>query len=95
MNITGIREALYRTNNNDWYIIVNTDIADFKLTAISGLKAPVDNTTAQVWFQINSQVGVPNGSFSFTLAATKAEHTVTIPAGTVLGEYTLQKDFVF
>ena len=95
VNITGIREALYRTNNNDWYIIVNTDIADFKLTAISGLKAPVDNTTAQVWFQINSQVGVPNGSFSFTLAATKAEHTVTIPAGTVLGEYTLQKDFVF
>ena len=95
VNITGIREALYRTNNNDWYIIVNTDIADFKLTAISGLKAPVDNTTAQVWFQINSQVGVPNGSFSFTLAATKAEHTITIPAGTVLGEYTLQKDFVF
>ena len=95
VNITGIREALYRTSNNDWYIIVNTDIADFKLTAISGLKAPVDDTTAQVWFQINSQVGVPNGSFSFTLAATKAEHTVTIPAGTALGEYTLQKDFVF
>ena len=95
VNITGIREALYRTNNNDWYIIVNTDIADFKLTAISGLKAPVDETTAQVWFQINSQVGVPNGSFSFTLATNKAEHTVTIPAGTALGEYTLQKDFVF
>ena len=95
VNITGIREALYRTNNNDWYIIVNTDIADFKLTAISGLKAPVDETTAQVWFQINSQLGVPNGSFSLTLATNKAEHTVTIPAGTALGEYTLQKDFVF
>ena len=95
VSITGIRESMYRPNNNDWYIILNTNIADFKLTAISGIKAPVDSTTAQVWFQINSQLGVPAGSFSFTIAANKAEHTVTIPAGTVLGEYTLQEDFVF
>ena len=95
VSITGIREGLYRTNNNDWYIILNTNIADFKLTAISGIKAPVDSATAQVWFQINSQLGVPAGSFSFTIAASKSEHTVTIPAGTVLGEYTLQEDFVF
>ena len=95
VSITGIRESMYRPNNNDWYIILNTNVADFKLTAISGLKAPVDDTTAQVWFQINSQLGVPAGSFSFTIAASKAEHTVTIPAGTVLGEYTLKEDFVF
>ena len=95
IGITGIREGMYRPGNSDWYIIVNTDIADFTLTSISGLKAPVDDTTAQVWFQINSQLSVPAGSFSFTLATDKAEHAVTIPAGTVLGEYTLQDDFVF
>ena len=95
VNITGIRQSMYRPGNNDWYIILNTNIPDFALTAISGIKAPVDATTAQVWFQINSQLGVPAGSFAFTLAASKAEHTVTIPAGTVLGEYTLQEDFVF
>ena len=95
VSITGIRQGVYRPGNNDWYIIVDTNIAGFALTAISGLKAPVDDTTAQVWFQINSQLGVPAGSFAFTLAANKAEHTVTIPAGTVLGEHTLKEDFVF
>ena len=95
VSITGIRQSMYRPGNNDWYIILNTNIADFALTAISGLKAPVDDTTAQVWFQINSQLSVPTGNFAFTLATDKAEHTVTIPAGTVLGEYSLQEDFVF
>ena len=95
LQITGIRQGVYRPGNNDWYIIVDTNIADFALTAISGIKAPVDATTAQVWFQINSQLGVPAGSFAFTLATNKAEHTVTIPAGTILGEHTLQADFVF
>ena len=28
VSITGVREWLYRPNNNDWYIILNTDIAD-------------------------------------------------------------------
>ena len=95
VSITGIRESMYRPGNSDWYIILNTNIADFALTSISGIKAPVDDTTAQVWFQINSQLGVPAGSFAFTLAANKAEHAVTIPAGTVFGEYTLKEDFVF
>ena len=95
VSITGIQASMYRPGNSDWYIIVNTDIADFALTAISGLKAPMDDTTAQVWFQINSQLSIPAGSFALTLAADKAEHTVTIPAGTVLGEYTLERDFVF
>ena len=95
IRITGIREFMYRPSNNDWYIVLNTDIADFKQTAISGIKTPVDNTTAQVWFQINSQLGIPAGSIAFTLAANKAEHTVTIPAGTELGQYTLKEDFVF
>ena len=93
--INGIAQAVYRDNNSDWYIILQTNIADFELTAISGMQAPVDNTTAQVWFQINSQVGVPTGSFGLTLAADKAEHTVTIPAGTELGGYTLKEDFIF
>ena len=93
--ISDIAQYMYRPNNNDWYIIVNTDIADFAVTAISGLKAPMDDTTAQVWYQVNSQLGVPAGSFAFTLAADKAEHTVTISAGTELGGYTLKEDFVF
>ena len=95
VSITGIRQSMYRPGNSDWYIIVDTDIPDFALTAISGLQAPVDDATAQVWFQINSQLGVPAGSFAFTLAANKAEHRVTIPAGTELGQYTLKEDFVF
>ena len=76
-------------------MILDTDIPDFALTSISGLKAPVDDTTAQVWFQINSQLSVPAGSVAFTLAADKAEHYVVIPAGTVLGDYVLENDFAF
>ena len=93
--ITGIQTGRYRPNNGNWYIIFNTDIADFELTSISGMQAPMDDTTAQIWFQINSQLSVSKGSFSLTLAADQGEHTVTLPAGTQLGEYTLKTDFVF
>ena len=93
-SITGIQVGIYRPNNNDWYIILDTNVADFELTSISGMKAPIDDTTAQVWFQINSQLSVSKGSFALTLAADKGEHTVTIPAGTELGRYTLKEDFV-
>ena len=49
-SVTDIQVGVYRPNNNDWYIILDTDIPDFELTAISGLKAEVDDTEAQVWF---------------------------------------------
>ena len=93
-SITGIQGGVYRPNNKDWYMILDTDMPDIALTSISGMKAPVDDTTAQVWFQINSQLSVSKGSFALTLAADKGEHTVTIPAGTELGGYTLKEDFV-
>ena len=82
-SITGIQRGVYRPANNDWYIILDTDIADFALTSISGLKAPVDDTTAQVWFQINSQVGVSAGSFSFTIAAISWALPSACPSATI------------
>ncbi len=93
VSITGIHG--YNFRGNDWFIILNVDQADFALTGVSGLKAAMDSTTAQIWFQSNSAMGVDAGKVSFTLAADKAEHTVTLPAGTVLGSYTLKEDFVF
>ena len=93
VSITGISN--YNFRGNDWFIILNVDQADFALTGVSGLKAAMDSTTAQIWFQSNSAVAVDAGKVSFTLAADKAEHIVTLPAGTVLGSYTLKEDFVF
>ena len=93
VSITGI--SAYNFRGNDWYIILDVDQTDFALTQVAGLKAPMDDTTAQIWFQSNSAMGVDAGKVSFTLAADKAEHTVTLPAGTVLGQYTLKEDFVF
>lgn len=93
VSVTGI--SAYNFRGNDWYIILDVDQADFELTGVSGLKAPMDSTTSQIWFQSNSAMGVDAGKVSFTLAADKAEHTVTFSAGTVLGAYTLAEDFVF
>ena len=93
VSITGV--SAYNFRGSDWYIILDVDQADFALTGVSGLKAPMDSTTSQIWFQSNSAMGVDAGKVSFTLAADKAEHTVTLPAGTVLGSYTLKEDFVF
>ena len=93
VSVTGI--SAYNFRGNDWYIILDVDQADFALTGVSGLKAPMDSTTSQIWFQSNSAMGVDAGKVSFTLAADKAEHTVTLSAGTVLGAYTLKEDFVF
>lgn len=93
VSITGI--SAYNFRGNDWFIILDVDQADFALTGVSGLKASMDSTTAQIWFQSNSAMGVDAGKVSFTLAADKAEHTVTFSAGTVLGSYTLKEDFVF
>lgn len=93
VSITGV--SAYNFRGSDWYIILDVDQADFALTGVSGLKAPMDSTTSQIWFQSNSAMGVDAGKVSFTLAADKAEHTVTLPAGTVLGAYTLKEDFVF
>ncbi len=95
VSVTGVATAAYRSALNDWYIILNVDDSDFALTSVAGLKAPVDSGTAQVWFQSNAAMGQSSGKLIFTLETTKAEHTVTIPAGTALGAYTLKEDFVF
>ena len=93
VSITGI--SAYNFRGSDWFIILDVDQAYFELTGVSGLKAPMDSTTAQIWFQSNSAMGVNAGKVSFVLEADKAEHTVTFSAGTVLGAYTLKEDFVF
>ena len=93
VSITGV--SAYNFRGSDWFIILDVDQADFALTEVAGLKASVDSTTAQIWFQSNSAMGVNAGKVCFVLEADKAEHTVTLPAGTVLGSYTLKEDFVF
>ena len=93
VSVTGI--SAYNFRGSDWFIILDVDQADFALTEVAGLKASMDSTTAQIWFQSNSAMGVNAGKLSFTLAADKGEHTVTLPAGTALGQYTLREDFVF
>ncbi len=95
VDVTDIVSGAYRAALNDWYIIVETDIDDFSMASVAGVKASVDETgEAQVWFQSNAAMGQSSGKLIFTLETTKAEHTVTIPAGTVLGGYTLKKDVV-
>ena len=93
VSITGI--SAYNFRGSDWFIILDVDQADFALTEVAGLKASMDSTTAQIWFQSNSAMGVDAGKVSFVLEADKAEHTVTFSAGTVFGSYTLAEDFVF
>ena len=93
VSITGI--SAYNFRGNDWYIILDVDQGDFALTQVAGLKASMDNTTAQIWFQSNSEMGENTGRICFVLEADKAEHTVTFSAGTALGAYTLKEDFAF
>jgi len=94
-SITGIASGTYRSANNDWYIILNTDNSSFELEAPTGWIAPLTEGGAQVWFQSNAAMGQGGGKLIFTLAAGKDEHSVTIPAGLALGNYTLQEDFTF
>lgn len=46
VSVTGI--SAYNFRGNDWYIILDVDQADFALTGVSGLKAPMDSTTSQI-----------------------------------------------
>ena len=94
-SITGVASGTYRSANNDWYIILNTDNSAFELGAVTGWIAPLSEGGAQVWFQSNAAMGQSGGKLIFTLAAGKDEHSVTVPAGLALGNYTLQEDFTF
>ena len=87
INVTGI--GGYNFRGSDWYIILNVDNAAFSLSSAVKLNATVDGVAASGWFQQKT------GTLEFTLATDKAEHEVIIPAGTVLGKYTLENDFVF
>ena len=89
INITGINGYNYRVNNNDWYIKLSVDNAAFSLPSALALNATVDGTAASGWFQPTT------GILEFTLKTDKADHEVVIPAGTQLGKYTLENDYVF
>ena len=82
----------YNFRGSDWYIILGTDNADFTLSAASSLTAAgvtVDGTVTSGWFQPGT------GTLAFTLATDKASHKVVLPAGMVLGGFTLKEDYVF
>lgn len=75
VSITGIAAGTYRSGLNDWYIVVEMDVATFTMPSVAGLKATVDETEeAQVWFQSNAAMGEKAGRLAFTLETTKAEH---------------------
>ena len=89
INITGIQAYNYREANADWYIVLNVDNAAFSLPSVLKLSATVDGVAASGWFQPKT------GTLEFSVTADKAEHEIILSAGTVLGNYTLENDFVF
>jgi hypothetical protein len=89
INITGVNGYNYRVNNNDWHIKLAVDNAAFSLPSALKLNATVDGVAASGWFQPTT------GTLEFTLVTDKADHEVIIPAGTVLGSFTLENDYVF
>ena len=89
VNITGIGAYNYRVNNNDWYIVLNVDNDAFSLPTAVALNATVDGAPASGWFQPTT------GTLEFDLQTDKSEHKVMIPAGTKLGDYVLENDYVF
>jgi len=89
INITGIKAYNYREASADWYIVLNVDNAAFSLPAALKLNATVDGVAASGWFQPKT------GTLEFSVTADKAEHEIILPAGTVLGSYTLENDYVF
>ena len=92
INITGFKAYNYRDNNSDWYIVLETDNASFSLSDVISLTTAgvtVDGAAASGWIQKTS------GTLEFSLTADKAEHKVVIPAGTKLGKFTLENEFVF
>ena len=94
-SITGVASGVYRSNNSDWYIILNTADSAFELGAVAGWVAPLTEGGAKVWFQSNAAMGQGGGKLIFTLEASKDEHSVTLPAGLALGNYFLREDFTF
>ena len=90
-SITGIKG--YNFRGSDWYIILETSDPDFALTDVASVAnagVTVDGAAAAGgWFQATT------GTLEFTLATDKAEHKVVIPAGTQLGNFKLNSDYVF
>ena len=89
INITGIKAYNYREANADWYIVLNVDDAAFSLPSALRLNATVDGVAASGWIQPTT------GTLEFSVTADKADHEIIIPAGTVLGDYVLENDYVF
>ncbi|MBO5049878.1 MAG: hypothetical protein J6C41_05555 [Oscillospiraceae bacterium] len=89
INITGIKAYNYREANADWYIVLNVDDAAFSLPSALRLNATVDGVAASGWIQPKT------GTLEFSVTADKADHEIIIPAGTVLGSYTLENEYVF
>ena len=88
--ITGINA--YNFRGSDWYIILNVDNAAFNMADVASLATTgitVDGAATTGWIQKTT------GTLEFTLGTDKADHKVIIPAGTVLGEYVLEHDYVF
>ncbi len=95
MTFTGVASGSWRSDYNDYYIILDTNNSSFALTANTEFDVPVDDGTARMACWTNQSMSQPNGKLVFTLNTTKGEHAVTIPAGTKLGDYTLEADFTF
>ncbi len=89
VNITGIKAYNYRAANADWYIVLNVDNAAFSLPSALALNATVDGAAASGWFQKST------GTLEFSVKADKADHEIILSAGTVLGDYVLENDYVF
>ena len=89
VNITGIAGYNYRAANSDWYIKLSVDNAAFSLPSALALNATVDGAAASGWFQ------PATGILEFNLKTDKADHEIIIPAGTKLGDYVLENDYVF
>ena len=92
INITGFKAYNFRDNSADWYIVLETDNASFSLSDVVSLTTAgvtVDGAAASGWFQKTT------GTLEFSLKADKSEHKIVIPAGTTLGKFTLENEFVF
>ncbi len=96
--VTEISTGRWRDDCNDYLMILNVDNSAFALTAEpawvdAGIR--VDGADANGYFLTNTAVGAKNGQLAFVLNITKGEHTVVLPAGMQLGDYTLETAYTF
>ena len=83
INITGVSGGY----NNQYIVYLTTDKA-YTLTGNQALTINVDGSNVSVWL---NAAETPFISWAIPMG----EHEVVIPAGTKLGEYTLENEFVF